>query len=392
MKRLAVLGSTGSIGTATLDVIRAHPDRFTVTSLAAGRKLDLLRRHIVIHRPTMVSVADEDDARMLAAEFPQIEVAHGPDGIERAACHDRVEMVVAAVVGAGGLRPTLAAIQAGKDIALANKESLVVAGELLMAQARRSGVQILPVDSEHCAIHQALRVGPRDAVSRLVLTASGGPLRNWSRKRILSATTDDVLAHPTWRMGPKITVDSATMMNKGLEIIEAHHLFAMPEDRIEVVVHPQSLMHSLVEYIDGTLIAQLATNDMRLPILYALAWPERLESPVERLDLASAARLDFSAPDPQRFPAVELARTALRSSGEMPAVLNAANEVAVEHFLAGRCPFGGITDTIAAVMDLWSGRNRPLESLEQALATDAEARRIATAIIGKYQDRGTGST
>jgi 1-deoxy-D-xylulose-5-phosphate reductoisomerase len=391
MKRIAVLGSTGSIGTSTLDVIASHPERFCVTCLAAGRNVDLLRRQVVAHRPAMVAVADETDAEALEAEFPTIEFGHGAKGLERAACHHDVDMVAAALVGAVGLPSTMAAVRAGKDIALANKETLVVAGSLVMAEAEKAAVEIVPVDSEHSAVSQALRVGPREAVSRLVLTASGGPLRGWSRERLASATTDDVLAHPTWRMGPKITVDSATMMNKGLEIIEAHHLFAMPEDRIDVVVHPQSLVHSLVEYIDGTLIAQLSVNDMRLPILHALAWPERLGPTAERLELAQIGRLDFEPPDIERFPALALARAALRSSGEMPAVLNAANEVAVDAFLGGGCSFDRIADTISGVMDLWSGRNRPLESVEQALAADAEARRIATGLIVKYQGRSIGS-
>jgi 1-deoxy-D-xylulose-5-phosphate reductoisomerase len=286
-------------------------------------------------------------------------------------------MVVAALVGAIGLVPTLEAIRAGKDIALANKETLVVAGALVMAEAAAAGVRLLPVDSEHNALHQGLRVGPVGAVKRLILTASGGPFRTWSAERIQQATVADALAHPTWKMGPKISVDSATMMNKGLEIIEAHHLFGLAEDRIAVVIHPQSLVHSLVEYVDGTLIAQLSVNDMRFPILYALSWPERLPSPLPPLDLVQAGQLTFEAPDPDRFPALELARQALRSGGEMPAVLNAANEVAVDAFLHGMLPFAGITATTGGILEVWEGRNRPLHSLEQALAADAEARRLA---------------
>ena len=382
MKDLAVLGSTGSIGTSTLDLVRTHPDRFRVVTLAAGSNLDLLRRQIVEHRPAMVSVKSSDHAHTLRSEFPEIEVVAGPDGLEEAACHRDVEMVVVAVVGALGILPTMAAIGAGKDIALANKETLVVAGEMVMAEAASAGIRLLPVDSEHCALHQILHAAPAGSAARLILTASGGPFRTWDRSRMDRATVDEALAHPTWRMGPKISVDSATMVNKGLEIIEAHHLFAMPEDGIDVVIHPQSLVHSLIAFTDGTLLAQLSVNDMRLPILYALGWPDRLPPPGDPLDLTTIGRLDFSPPDPDRFPALGLARAALRAGGEMPAVLNAANEVAVGAFLNGRCPFGRIAATIDAVMNTWTNRNHPLVSIEQAMAADTEARHLATAALG----------
>jgi 1-deoxy-D-xylulose-5-phosphate reductoisomerase len=387
MKRLAVLGSTGSIGTSTLDLVRSYPDRFRVIALAAGRNLTTLRRQIVENQPVLVSVASKADAEALAEEFPEIEVSSGAEGLHRAACHHSVDMVVSALVGAVGLTPTVAAIRAGKDIALANKETLVIAGELVMAEVRKAEVQLLPVDSEHCALHQILNARPPDAVSRLVLTASGGPFRTWTGSRMERATIDEALAHPTWRMGPKISVDSATMMNKGFEIIEAHHLFAMPADRIDVVIHPQSLVHSLVEFTDGTLLAQLSVNDMRSPILAALSWPERPASPVGTLDLAAVGRLDFSAPDHDRFPALDLARAALQSGGEMPAVLNAANEVAVEAFLAGGCPFHRIAATIDAVMENWHSSTHSLTSIEQAIQTDAEARRLATAALGNTTTR-----
>jgi 1-deoxy-D-xylulose-5-phosphate reductoisomerase len=382
MKRLAILGSTGSIGTSTLDLVRCHPDRFRVVALAAGRNLTELRRQILEHRPSLVSVASTDDAAILASEFPEIEVAAGAEGLHRAACHHDAEMVVSALVGAVGLMPTVAAIRSGKDIALANKETLVIAGKLIMAEARKADVQLLPVDSEHSALHQMLGARPNNAVTKLVLTASGGPFRTWTASRMGGATIDQALAHPTWRMGPKISVDSATMMNKGLEIIEAHHLFAMPEDRIDVVIHPQSVVHALVEFADKTLLAQLSANDMRSSILYALGWPESLTSPVETLDLAVVGRLDFFPPDGDRFPTLGLARAALRSGGEMPAALNAANEVAVEAFLAGGCPFHQIAATIDAVMEKWNSRNRPLRSIEQAMETDLEARRMAAAVLG----------
>ncbi len=385
MKRLAVLGSTGSIGTSTLAVVEDNPNHFEIVALAAGRNLDLLHRQVARHRPALVSVARREDAHALASELPDTRVVWGEEGLAEAACHPDGEMVVAAMVGSAGLAPTLAAIRAGKHLALANKETLVVAGELVMAEVERAGINLLPVDSEHSAIHQALRVGPEGSVSRLVLTASGGPFRTWSAEEIARATVEEALAHPTWKMGPKITIDSATMMNKGLEIIEAHHLFGMPADRIDVVVHPQSLVHSLVEHVDGTTIAQLSVNDMRLPILYALSWPERLETSVSPLDLVNAPPLSFEAPDPARFPALGLARSALRAGGEMPAVLNAANEVAVGTFLDGRCPLPAIAETVETTLEAWASRNHPLTSLEQVLATDFEARKLAAAGMRKYE-------
>ncbi len=384
MKRLAILGSTGSIGTSTLSVVEAFPDRFQVVALAAGKNLDTLREQLARHRPALASVAEAEAAASLAREFPGIHVVSGAEGLDEVACHPDADVTVGAIVGSAGLAPTLAAIRAGKDIALANKETLVVAGDLVMAEARRRRVRILPVDSEHNAIHQALRVGPPEAVRRLILTASGGPFRTWSRDRIRAARVEDALAHPTWRMGPKITIDSATMMNKGLEIIEAHHLFAVPEDRIAVLVHPQSLVHSLVEYIDGTLIAQLAINDMRFPILYALSFPDRLPSPYPALDLAAAGSLEFEDPDPEKFPALGLARAALRAGGEMPAVLNGANEEAVAAFLDRRIPFPAVAETVAEVLERWAPRNRPLESIEQALDADHGARIEARRVIEKY--------
>jgi len=382
MKRLSILGSTGSIGTATLEVVRSNPDRFRVSALAAGSNIDLLSRQIVEFRPSFVSVISAEDAADLRTEFPDLEVAPGAEGLEHAACYEQGDMVVVALTGSVGLRPTVAAIRAGMDIALANKEVLVMAGDLVMAEAERAGIRLLPVDSEHSALWQILQTGTFETVKRLVLTASGGPFWTWSLSKMASAGIEEALAHPTWKMGPKISVDSATMMNKGLEIIEAHHLFRMAEDRIDVIIHPQSLVHSMVVHTDGTILAQLGTNDMRIPILAALAWPDRPASSVESLDLTRVGRLDFSAPDPDRFPALDLARTALESGGEMPAVLNAANEVAVETFLGGHCPFGGITATISAVMEKWNNRNQTIASVEQALAVDSEARGMAAAVLG----------
>ncbi len=384
MKGVAVLGSTGSIGTSTLSVIESFPDRFRAVALAAGGNLELLADQARRHRPRLVSVRRREDAERLARELPGVEVTWGHEGLEAVACAADADVVLAALVGSVGLVPTLAAIGAGKDIALANKETLVVAGELVMAAAARAGVQLLPVDSEHNALHQALCGGPRSSVRRLLLTASGGPFRTWSAERIRHATVEDALAHPTWSMGPKITVDSATMMNKGLEIIEARHLFDVPEERIGVVVHPQSLVHSLVEYVDGTLLAQLSITDMRFPIQYALTWPERVATPLPFLDLVEAATLTFEAPDPERFPALKLARQALREGGEMPAVLNAANEEAVAAFLERRLAFTAIAEVTRVTMERWAAHNRPLGSLEQALAADAEARTMARDAVGKF--------
>jgi len=391
MKNIAILGSTGSIGTSTLAVVEAFPERFRVVALAAGRNLEVLRPQIAGHRPEVVGVARPEDARTLAAEFSDTRFVSGGEGLEEVACCEPAEMVVSALVGSVGLAPTIAAVRAGKDIALANKETLVVAGVLVMDEVRRAGVELLPIDSEHNAIHQALRVGPEGSAVKLVLTASGGPFRSWSADDMARATVDDALDHPTWQMGPKITVDSATLMNKGLEIIEAHHLFRFPEERIDVVVHPQSLVHSLVEYVDGTTIAQLSVNDMRHPILYALAWPDRLASRLPRLDLVGSPPLSFEAPDDVRFPTLGLARSALREGGEMPAVLNAANEVAVAAFLEGRCALPAVAATVAETLEGWSSRNRPLQDLEQALGADREARELARSKIWKYLVTETGS-
>jgi 1-deoxy-D-xylulose-5-phosphate reductoisomerase len=384
MKRISVLGSTGSIGVSTLAAVESHPDRFEIVCLTAGRNIELLYRQAVSHRPALVCVALRSDAETLAAELPDTEVVWGAEGLLEAACHAQVEMVMVALVGAVGLAPTMAAIRASKHLALANKETLVVAGALVMAEAERAGIDLLPVDSEHSAIHQALRVGPEGTAARLVLTASGGPFRDWPEEKIATATVQDALAHPTWRMGPKITVDSATMMNKGLEIIEAHHLFGFPEERIDVLIHPQSVVHSLVEYVDGTSIAQLSTNDMRCPILYALSWPERFASSLEPFDLARSEPLSFEPPDEDRFPAMTLARAALRGGGEFPAVLNAANEVAVAAFLDGLCPLPAVAETVETTLESWTGRNRPLATIEQALDADREARRLAATALRKY--------
>lgn len=384
MKRLAILGSTGSIGTATLDVVGSFPERFSVVALAAGRNLTLLREQVQRFRPSLVAVAGETEAATLRAEFPALEVMAGEDGRVAAATHPDATTVVGAFVGALGLLPTYRAITLGREVLLANKETLVVAGDLVMEAARSHDAVIVPIDSEHNALHQALRVGPPDAVRRLILTASGGPFRTASRAELERVTVEQALAHPTWRMGVKITVDSATLMNKGLEIIEAHHLFGVAEDAIAVVVHPESRVHSLVEYVDGTLIAQLSVNDMRFPILYALAYPERLNSPFGTLDLAAAGALHFETLDEERFAAPGLARRALRAGGSAPAALNAANEVAVAAFLAGRLPFLGIPAIVAAALERDDRDPLRPASIAEALAADQRARRWAEEDIEKY--------
>ena len=391
MKRVAVLGSTGSIGTSTLSIVESFPDCFQIVALAAGRNLELLRSQVARHKPLLVSVARADDAKALAKEFGHTRFVDGLDGIEEVACFETAHMIVSALVGSIGLAPTVAAIRAGKDIALANKETLVVAGGLVMAEVEQAGIKLLPVDSEHAALHQVLGTAPIDNVMRLILTASGGPFRTWQPSRIAEANIADALAHPTWEMGPKITIDSATMMNKGLEIIEAHHLFTVPENLIEVVVHPESLIHSIVEFVDGALIAQMAPNDMRFPILHALSWPDRLPSRMPGLDLLAAPPMTFESPDEERFPSLRLAREALRAGGEMPAVLNAANEVAVASFLDGISSLPSIAATVEATLERWSEHNSPLASIEQALTADREARDVASEELRKYLDTEVGS-
>lgn len=381
MKRLAVLGSTGSIGTATLDIVARFPDRFSVVALAAGHNLELLATQAHRFRPTLVATADERDARTLAHELPGVTVLHGEEGRIAVATHPDATTVVGALVGALGLVPTWHAILLGREVLLANKETLVVAGGLVMAAAAAHGAVVLPIDSEHNALHQALRVGPPQAVRRLILTASGGPFRTTPAAELASVTVAQALAHPTWRMGAKITVDSATMMNKGLEIIEAHHLFGYEEDRIAVVVHPESRVHSLVEYVDGTLIAQLSVNDMRFPILYALAYPERLPTPLGTLDLLEVGALHFEAADEQRFPCLRLAREALRAGRTVPAVMNAANEVAVAAFLAGRLGYSDIARVVATAMEEETRSSSQLACLEDALAADGRGRVLAQRAI-----------
>ena len=386
-KRVTVLGSTGSVGANTLSVIAEHPDRFRVVALAAGRNAAALVQQAQSFRPDFAAIADPAGYPTLKEGLAGtgIEVAAGPDAVvEAARCN--AEWVMAAIAGAAGLESTLAAVERGAIVALANKESLVCAGELMMAAARASGSMILPVDSEHNAIFQVFDDRCREAVRRLILTASGGPFRCASRDRMAAVRPAEALRHPNWDMGAKITIDSATMMNKGLELIEAHHLFAMPGEAIDILVHPQSIVHSMVEYADGSVLAQLGTPDMRTPIAVALAWPERLAVTGERLDLSVVGRLDFEPPDPERFPALALARTALERGGREPAALSAANEVAVAAFLSERIGFLEIADIAGnTVAELGSG---PLAGLDDVRSADREAREVAERFVERAA--GTG--
>src|SRR5262244_1000166 len=347
MKQIAILGSTGSIGCNTLRVVNAFKGEFGVAALGAGSNVELMAEQVEQYCPRVVSVSDEESAEKLRYELKRRGVSSpaigiGVDGLCEVATCDGVRIVIGAVVGALGLLPTYRALELGRRVALANKETLVVAGELMTRAAEKSGAELLPVDSEHNALHQCLRGEKRREVKRLILTASGGPFRNSSKEEIENATTAQALNHPTWRMGAKITIDSATMMNKGLEVIEARWLFNASADEIDILVHPQSVVHSMIELVDGSIIAQLGITDMRHAIQYALTYPARLESELEPLDLTQLSRLEFFAPDTQRFPCIELAYNALRTGGTMPAVLNAANEVAVSAFLDERVRFGEI--------------------------------------------------
>jgi len=388
MQRLTILGSTGSIGTSTLDVVARHPEKFEIFALTANRQVDLLFRQCEQFKPRYAVLLDGAAASCLRSQIKtaglQTEVLVGVDALEQVCVLPEVDSVMAAIVGAAGLRPTLAAAQAGKKILLANKESLVMAGDIFMDAVRSSGAVLLPIDSEHNAIFQSL---PHDydgdmqaqGVRRILLTASGGPFRNTPMSELERITPDQACAHPNWVMGRKISVDSATMMNKGLEVIEAHWLFNAFADDIQVVIHPQSVIHSLVEYIDGSVMAQLGNPDMRTPIAYGLAYPDRIDSGVASLDLFKAATMDFVEPDEQRFPCLALAYQALRAGGTAPALLNAANEVAVAAFLDEHISFLAIPQVIAEVMDNLS--TETVQSLDDVLEADAQARRLAEQYI-----------
>ena len=371
MKRLAILGSTGSIGQQTLEVVRSSGDRFQVIGLGAGRNLPLLERQIEEFQPWLVSIAEVDLTQSLRR--PEYELV----SLDALASHPDVDLVVIAISGKAGLSPTLAAIEAGKSIALATKEVLVMAGEIVTAAARRRGMEILPIDSEPSAIWQCLR-GEEQRVARLILTASGGPFRQFSREQLARVTPKEALEHPTWKMGKKITIDSATMMNKGFEVIEAHWLFDVPMEKIEAVVHPQSIVHSFVEFVDGSTKAQLSPPDMRLPIQYALFYPERPPSELPRLDFSNIGPLTFEAPDLERFPCLRLALEAGREGGTYPAVLSAADEAAVELFLEQRIGFLDIATLVEDTLE--QHQSTPHPSLEEILAADAWARERASKI------------
>ncbi len=387
MKNITILGSTGSIGTQALAVIDGNRGRFCVTALAAGRNIALLREQIAKFRPRIVAVFDEECALRLGEEpgLPrELKILSGPDGYKEIAALPENDLVLSAMVGAAGLIPTVAAVEAGKDVALANKETLVMAGALVMEKAAAKGVRILPVDSEHSAIFQCLQGGSAGEVRRIILTASGGPFRTWTREELRRVRPDQALRHPNWTMGRKITIDSATMMNKGLEIIEARWLFAVKVEQIDVVVHPQSVVHSLVEYRDGSVLAQLGHPDMRVPIAYAFSWPERLADTGEFLDFRNIPALEFYPPDADRFPCLSLAGDALRIGGTMPAVLNGANEIAVQAFLEEKILFTDIPEVIAGAMK--SHRVVSAPTLRDIMAADGEARKRAVKIIEEKKD------
>lgn len=381
MKNISILGSTGSIGQQTLDVVSQHPDKFRVVGLTAGENIRLLAEQIREFRPAAVSVRDEALADSLRGMIPGVktEILHGGDGACAVAGMEEAGQVVSSMVGASGLLPTLTAVKAGKDVALANKESLVVAGEIITREAEKSGSRIIPVDSEHSAIFQALECGSREHVKRIILTASGGPFLNASREEMENVPVEVALRHPTWKMGSKITIDSATLMNKGFEVIEARWLFGYGADRISVWIHPQSIVHSMVEYIDGSLISQMSKPDMRIPIAYALTYPGRIELDGHEAAPGSFGELTFADVDPEKFPSIPLAFGALEEGGTMPSVMNGANEVAVREFLSERLGFTGIVNTVEKVMGLH--KTRPADSLEAVLESDAWARETALAII-----------
>jgi 1-deoxy-D-xylulose-5-phosphate reductoisomerase len=382
LKNIAILGSTGSIGQSTLSIVASYPERFAVASLAAGRNVDAVFEQCVRWRPRVVSLATEELAaelaRRLQKEGSTTEVVWGSEGTVRVATLPEVDFVVSAIVGVAGLEATYAAVEAGKTIGLANKEAMVAAGEILTAVAREKNVALLPIDSEHNAIHQCMRAGKRDEVRQIWLTASGGPFRTLPASEFKNITVEQALHHPTWVMGRRITIDSATLLNKGLEIIEACRLFDLPPSAIKVTVHPQSTVHSLVEFVDGSLLAQISVTDMRLPILYALSYPERVESDL-RFDMAALSDLHFEPPDLQRFPCLRLSYEAAEKGGAHAIALNAADEVAVQAFLERVIPFTGIPDTIEQVLETTPERHPA--TIQEVLALDSESRELAQEVL-----------
>ncbi len=400
MKKIAILGSTGSIGRQCLSVVDSLPGRFEVVALAAGSNVKLVAEQAIRHKPTLVSVATEADAAELCVRLKEArgkstgtggyaslpEIVFGAEGIERVATHPDAQTVVSAAVGVVGLPATYKAIELGRDIALANKEVLVAAGEVVMAAVARHRVALLPVDSEHNAIHQCLRAGEHREVKRLVLTASGGPFRKTPVSRLGKVTPKQALAHPNWNMGRRITIDSATLMNKGFEVIEACWLFGVGLDKIKVVIHPQSTIHSMVEFVDGSIVAQLGPTDMRMPIQYALTFPDRVASNHCELDWSALKKLDFAEVPTRKFPCLELAKAAIREGGPLPCALNAADEVAVAAFLDCKLPFLGIAAVVEGVLAHMP--RSPLRSISDVVAADAEARRLAHLEIKKLAGRG----
>ena len=384
MKNIYLLGATGSIGTQTLDVIRIHRDKFRLAAMSVGFNIEAARKILLEFDPEFVSTAKEEDALCLQKDFPHISFGFGEKGLVEAATYPSKiqgkDFVMTAVMGAVGLTPTLQAIEKGRDIGIANKETLVTAGHLVMEKARQKGVAILPVDSEHSAIYQCLNGEKRSSVTKLIITASGGSFRDLNRHELKNVTRQEALNHPNWSMGEKITIDSATMMNKGLEVIEAHHLFAMPYEKIETLLHKQSVIHSMVEFEDTSVIAQLGTPDMRIPIQFAMSWPDRVTMPAApRLKLSEWGTLDFKEMDFERFPALKMAYQAGSRGGSYPTVLNAANEVAVSLFLKDKLSFLGIDALVSEALNGHDGIANP--KLEEILAVDAEVRRM---ILEKY--------
>ena len=390
MKRLAIIGSTGSIGQNTLRVVEPFSDRFKVFALAANSAAGLLAEQTAVFRPHVVAINNgahieefRNRCRELGVSIP--EVVTGEAGLRQIASAGEVDIVVSAAVGAAGIHPTYSAVASGKTVALANKEAMVIAGELLRKTALGTGSRIIPVDSEHSAIDQCLRSGQRSEVRRLILTASGGPFRETPAEKFLSITPEEALKHPTWQMGRRITIDSATLMNKGLEVIEARWLFDIPPEKIDIMVHPQSVMHSMVEFVDGSIVGQLGTADMRTPIQYALTYPDRLNSTLPPLDWTSVAKLDFTMPDRKKFPCIDLAYRAIGMGGTAPAVLNAADEVAVQAFLDRKIPFPSIPKVIAASLD--AHKLTPADNLTAIIEADAWARKYTLSLLGEGRVR-----
>lgn len=384
MKNIVILGSTGSIGKSTLEIVENFPDKFKVIGLTAGRNISLLKEQIERFKPEVVAVSSEREYRKLKEIIKgrtPLEVLYGTDGISSISCMPKADVVVSAIVGAAGLLPTLAAIRSGKTVALANKETLVIAGDIVISEVKKNGARLLPVDSEHSAIFQCLEGRKKRDIKRIILTASGGPFVGKSKKELKNVTPDIALKHPSWIMGKKITIDSATLMNKGLEVIEAHYLFGIPVENIDVLIHPQSIIHSMVEFIDGSIIAQMAVPDMKGPIAYALTYPERLYNVMNDINFEKISKLTFQKPDHKTFPCLNLAYEALRTGGTMPAVLNASNEIAVDAFLKGIISFNSIPVIIKKVMRI----HRPVYSkdINSLLSADNWARNETVRLIQK---------